>query len=76
MSTLLQCLESLPPELVLRDLSAVRDETATVADHIARLLPDQQESDGYEVRREPRNFGQRAAVAIGLVRGPAIFREI
>jgi hypothetical protein len=54
----------------------MRDETATVADHIARLLPHQQESDGYEVRREPRNFGQRSAIAIGLARGPAIFREI
>lgn len=76
MSTLLQCLESLPPELVLRDLSAVRNETATVADHITRLLPHQQESDGYEVRRESRNFGQSSAVAVGLVRGPTVFREV
>jgi hypothetical protein len=76
MSTLLQCLESLPPGLVLRDLSAVRDETATVAAHIARLSLDQKEGEGYEVRREPRNFGAASTVAIGLVRGPAVYREI
>jgi hypothetical protein len=47
-----------------------------VAAHIARLSLDQKEGEGYEVRREPRNFGAASTVAIGLVRGPAVYREI
>jgi hypothetical protein len=73
MATLLECLHGLPPELVLRDLSAVRDEVATVAEHIARLSFDQ---DGYEVRKEPRNYGQSETLAVGLIGGPAVYREV
>jgi hypothetical protein len=73
MSTLTECLRSLPGDLVMRDLSAVRDRDATVAEHIARLGGDE---DGYEVRHGPRNFGKGASIAVGVVGGPAILREM
>lgn len=52
MATLLECLKSLPPDMVMRDLSAVRNEVALVSEHIARLGRDE---EGYEVREERRN---------------------
>lgn len=73
MATLLECLRELPADFVMRDLSAVRDEIATVGEHIARLPFDQ---DGYEVREEPRNYGQSTTIAVGLIKGPAVFREV
>jgi hypothetical protein len=73
MSTLLECLRSLPGNLVMRDLAAVRDQDATVEVHIARLRRDE---DGYEVRQEPRNYGRSTTIAVGLIGGPAIFREM
>ncbi|PRH40011.1 hypothetical protein C6T65_23260 [Burkholderia vietnamiensis] len=73
MATLLECLRELPADLVMRDLAAVRDQDATVAQHIARVPYDQ---DGYEVRREPRNYGRSATIAVGLIGGPAVYREM
>ncbi|WP_420213390.1 hypothetical protein ACN8ZM_39925 (plasmid) [Burkholderia aenigmatica] len=73
MATLLECLRELPAELVMRDLAAVRDQEATVAEHIAKVPYDQ---DGYEVRREPRNYGRSTTLAVGLIRGPAVYREM
>ncbi|MBU9360765.1 hypothetical protein KTE52_31060, partial [Burkholderia multivorans] len=55
MATLLECLRSLPGELVMRDLAAVRNEVATVAEHIQRLGRDE---DGYQVRTESHNYGR------------------
>ncbi|WP_081077333.1 hypothetical protein [Burkholderia pseudomultivorans] len=73
MATLLECLRELPADLVMRDLAAVRDEVATVAAHIERIHRDE---DGYEVRKEPRNYGRNELLAIGLIRGPAMYREV
>ncbi len=73
MPTLLECLGSLPGDLVMRDLAAVRNEVATVAEHLARLHRDE---DGYEVRKEPRNYGQTEITAIGLIGGPAMYRQV
>ncbi|WP_321965178.1 hypothetical protein [Paraburkholderia sp. J7] len=73
MSTLLECLRSLPGDLVMRDLAAVRDQDATVEAHIARLRRDE---DGYEVRHEPRNYGRGTTVAVGVIGGPAIYRQM
>jgi hypothetical protein len=73
MSMLLECLRSLPGNLVMRNLAAVRDQDATVEEHIAHLSRDE---DGYEVRHEPRNYGRSTLLAVGLIGGPAIFREI
>lgn len=73
MSSLLECLRSLPGDLVMRDLAAVRDQDSTVEEHIARVARDE---DGYEVRHEPRNYGRSTTIAVGLINGPAIFREI
>ena len=47
MVTLRLCLESLPGDLVMLDLAAVRTEVAPVSDHLARL---RREDEGYEVR--------------------------
>nr|WP_241023845.1 hypothetical protein [Burkholderia sp. Ac-20365] len=69
----MECLKSLPGELVMRDMAAVRDEVATVAEHIARLRRDE---DGYEVRKESRNYGRDETTAIGLIGGPAMYREV
>ncbi len=63
----------MPADLVLHDLVTVRDRDAMFVEHIARLSGDE-ESD--EVRHEPRDFGRDALVAINLVGGPAIFREV
>jgi hypothetical protein len=38
---LMEWLKSLAGELVMRDMAAVRDEVATVAEHIARLRRDE-----------------------------------
>jgi hypothetical protein len=73
MATLLECLHQLPANLVMRDLAAVRDQNATVAEHIAKVPHDQ---DGYEVRRETRNFGRSTALAVGLIGGAAVYREM
>ncbi|HDR9174479.1 TPA: hypothetical protein QDB23_001692 [Burkholderia vietnamiensis] len=73
MATLLECLRELPAELVMRDLAAVRDQDATVAEHIAKVPYDQ---DGYEVRRERRNYGRSTTLAVGLIGGPAMYREM
>lgn len=73
MATLLECLRELPAEMVMRDLAAVRDQDATVAEHIAKVPYDQ---DGYEVRHEPRNYGRSTTLAVGLIGGPAVYREM
>ncbi|WDD90251.1 hypothetical protein Bsp3421_000073 (plasmid) [Burkholderia sp. FERM BP-3421] len=73
MATLLECLKSLLCDLVMRDLATVRDEVATVAEHIARLHRD---DDGYEVRKESRNFGRNEITAVGLIGGPAVHRQV
>ncbi|AOJ64670.1 MULTISPECIES: hypothetical protein [Burkholderia] len=73
MATLLECLRELPADLVMRDLAAVRDEVATVAAHIERVHRDE---DGYEIRKESRNYGRNELVAVGLIDGSAMYREM
>ncbi|RQR62889.1 hypothetical protein DIE12_34465 [Burkholderia sp. Bp9015] len=73
MPTLLECLHTLPQDLVMRDLAAVRDEVATVGEHIRRLHHDE---NGYELRKESRNYGRSELIAVGLIGGPAMYREI
>ncbi|MCA8002754.1 hypothetical protein [Burkholderia metallica] len=73
MATLLECLRSLPDDMTMRDLAAVRNEVATVAVHIERVHRDE---DGYEVRKESRNYGRNELTAVGLIGGPAMYREI
>ncbi|KWN05892.1 hypothetical protein WT83_27810 [Burkholderia territorii] len=73
MATLLTCLKSLPGTMVMRDLAAARDHVATVGEHIQRLHHDE---DGFEVRKEPRNYGRSELTAVGLVGGPAVYREV
>ncbi|MDR5825992.1 hypothetical protein [Caballeronia sp. LZ043] len=73
MATLLECLSSLPNNLVMRDLAATHDDVATVAEHIARLHHDQ---DGHEVRKESRYYKQREITAIGQIGGPAMYRQV
>lgn len=73
MATLLECLRELPANLVMRDLAAVRDEVVTVATHIERLHRDE---DGYEIRMESRNCGRNELVVVGLIGGPAVYREV
>lgn len=73
MPTLMECLGSLPSDLVMRDLAAVRNEVATVAEHLDRLHRDE---DGYEVRKESHNYGRTKITAIGLIGGPAIYRQV
>lgn len=73
MATLLECLRSLPAAMRMRDLAGVRDQEATVEDHIKRVSHDE---EGYEVRNEPRNYGRSSTVAVGLIGGPAVYREI
>ncbi|KVC79518.1 hypothetical protein BGV71_11410 [Burkholderia ubonensis] len=73
MATLLECLRELPADLVMRYLAAVRDEVATVAAHIERVHRDE---DGYEIRKESRNYGRNELVAVGLIGGPAMYREV
>ncbi|HEM7851442.1 hypothetical protein [Burkholderia multivorans] len=73
MATLIECLREVPADLVMRDLAAVRDEVATAAAHIGRLHCDE---DGYEVRKESVNYGRNELVAIGLIGGPAVYREV
>jgi len=58
---------------MMRDLAAVRNEVATVAEHIARLHRDE---DGYEVRKESRNYGRNEITAVGLIGGPAMYRQV
>lgn len=72
-AALLECLRELPANLVMRDLAAVRDEVVTVATHIERLHRDE---DGYEIRMESRNYGRNELVAVGLIGGPAVYREV
>ncbi|KVO25110.1 hypothetical protein [Burkholderia ubonensis] len=73
MATLLECLRELPADLVMRDLAAVRDEVATVSAHIERVHRDE---DGYEIRKESRNYGRNELVAVGLIGEPAMYREV
>ncbi|MDY7806148.1 hypothetical protein [Burkholderia stagnalis] len=72
-ATLLECLHELPVDLAMRDLAAVRDEVATVATHIERLHRDE---NGYEIRTESRNYGRKELVAVGLIGGPTMYREV
>ncbi|MGH8782861.1 hypothetical protein [Paraburkholderia sp.] len=58
---------------MMRDLAAVRDEVATVAEHMTRLALDE---GGYELRDEPRNFGRSKAIAVGLVGGRTMYRQV
>ncbi|WP_321945028.1 hypothetical protein [Burkholderia cenocepacia] len=73
MATLIECLRELPSDLVMRDLAAVRDEVATVAEHLQRVRHDE---DGYELRKQSGNYGRNELRVIGLIRGPAMFREV
>ncbi|KVU09317.1 hypothetical protein WK62_05995 [Burkholderia ubonensis] len=73
MATLLECLRELPADLVMRDLAAVRDEVAPVEAHIERIHRDQ---EGYETRMELRNYGRNELTAVGLIGGPAMYREV
>lgn len=73
MATLIECLNTLPPEMVLRDLSAVRDPVASAADHIARLSHDE---EGYEVREEPYNYGKGRRKVIRVVGGLTVYRQV
>ncbi len=73
MATLLECLNSLPGDLLMRDLASVRDAVASVSEHIKRVRLDE---DGYEVRKESRNYGRSELTAVGLVVGPTMYREI
>jgi hypothetical protein len=71
MTTLIACLKSLPQDLQMINLAAVSNQRATVAEHLLRVVRDE---DGYEVRKE-RAFG-RDSSAVGIVGGPTIYREI
>lgn len=74
---MLECLRSLPADPVLHDLVTVRDRDAMVVEHIACLSGDEESyEESCEVRHEPRDFGRDAPVAVSLVDGPAIFREM
>lgn len=73
MATLLECLKPLPPDMVMRDLSAVRNEVALVSEHIARLGRDE---EGYEVREERRNYGKDKFKVIGLIGGLTVYRQV
>lgn len=73
MATLRECLQSLQADLVMRDLAAVRNEVATVSEHLTSLRSDE---DGYEVRNSTRNYGRLTLVEVGLVAGPTIYREV
>ncbi len=73
MATLYECLRDLPADLMMRDLSAVRDEVATVAEHLQRVRHDE---DGYELRNQPCNYGRNELRVVGLIHGPAVFREV
>lgn len=65
MTTLLECLRSLP-DMTMRNLAAVRDEVANVAEHIERVHRDE---DGYEVRKESHNYGRNQLTAVGFIGG-------
>jgi len=73
LATLLECLKSLPQNLVMRDASAIRNEVATVSEHIARLGHDE---DGYEVREERRNYGKDVFKVVGKVDGLTVYRQV
>lgn len=73
MATLLECLKSLPPDMVMRDLAAVRNEVAPVSEHIARLGRDE---DGYEVREQRWNYGKETRKVVRRVGGLTLFRQI
>lgn len=73
MATLLECLNSLPPDMVMRDMTAVRKDVAPVSEHIVRVHHDE---DGYEVREESRHYGKVKRQAIGLVGGPTVYRQV
>lgn len=57
----------------MRDLAAVRDEVATVEADIECVHRDQ---EGYETRMESRNYGRNELTAVGLIGGPAMYREV
>lgn len=73
MATRLECLHQLLSDLVMHDLAAVRDDVATVSEHIQRLSRDE---DGYEVRKESCNFGRSELTAVGLIPGHAMYRNV
>jgi hypothetical protein len=73
MSTLPERLRLLPAGLVMPDLAAVRDQDATVENHIARRRRDE---NGYEVRHEPRNQGRSTTIVVGPIGGPVMLPEM
>lgn len=73
MATLRECLQSLQADLVMRDLAAVRNEVATVSEHLESMRADE---DGYEVRESTRYYGKLVLVEVGLIAGPTIYRQV
>lgn len=73
MPTLRECLSSLPSDMVMRNLAAVRNEVASVSQHLDLLSHDE---DGYEVREERRGYGKLSFKVIGIIGGLTVFRQI
>lgn len=72
MATLRECLESLPPDMRLRDLAAIPTRIVTVQEVLAagRHLGEQ----GFTVVDQPINYGRQTIKAI-IVAGMAAYRE-
>lgn len=72
MATLQECLAKLPSDMLMRDLPAPGRVTATVAELLVKY---HRVEDGYEIRDEKFDYGQTLRKAVGVIGGPAIFRE-
>ena len=72
MAKLLQCLQSLPANMILRDLGCVPSKIGKVDVHIARVEND---PDGFEIRKERRQHG-RELTAVGVIGGPIVYRQM
>jgi hypothetical protein len=73
MATLQDCLKQLPTDMQMIDLPA---PGTCVVRTVGELLERYQRiEEGYEIREEKYNYGKSTQKAVGVIGGPAIFRQ-
>ncbi|HCF3018593.1 TPA: hypothetical protein NIB55_005863 [Pseudomonas aeruginosa] len=72
MATLQECLQQLPGDMLMIDLPAPGHVVLTVAELLEK---HQRVEHGYEIRDQKYNYGKNTLKVVGVVKGPAIFRQ-
>lgn len=72
MATMQECLEKLPGDMRMIALPEPGHVVMTVAELLEKY---KRPEHGFELRDEPYQYGQKTRKVVGIVGGPAIFRQ-